>query len=205
MTPFSTRNDVANRGFGYSKNSGKPDQANAISRVQKPHFLNLNFGKSGSGIFTSVHWRQFVPFRSTFFHHILRVVFRSSAKQMCWVAAWRVVAFMKNPKAIWNWAIGNFKSNSMSLKTLSHNCENSMPIMSTTAGVRPTSIITSGFVNVLPNVCFDVWFAHIKENARQLGSKVRNVIAATKSAGVNNRFTFFSGNFDAATNLRLNQ
>jgi len=189
MFPFSTRNDVADGGFGHPKNHRQPHKAYLFLGMQKAHFFYLGFIQLCVSIFAAIKRWKFVPLCAALFYHVMSVFFWSARKKVRGIAAWGIIASVKNPKSFRNWSIGKLIGYSMGLVRPSKHVENSVPEMPPSFLVRPASIWPTGAIDFIPNADYFV-FAHNK-NARQLESKVRSQGAAIESTGAENRFMAF--------------
>lgn len=140
MSPSSTVNDVVNGGFAHRKVYRKLKLCCVAALIQVTHFLNLIFGKCGVCISNAYGFTK-----PSFFGCITRVITERTKKQMAWVAAFWIVAFVADTKTFSSCSETKFKGETMGAPVLSFYgkhaitfcCEASLPVP---AFVRPSNI-----------------------------------------------------------------
>ncbi len=122
----------------------------------KGHFAYLNnifFGK-----FCSIFHigRAFPAIGSSFFNFIQIIIQGGSKEKVTWIYTFWIVAFMKNPKSIWNLPIGKFPRNPMG----THHCI-VMPYLPITSRFEeckfpfPT-FVRRFYINIIPEMFFKI-------------------------------------------------
>lgn len=116
----------------------------SVSRsVKPPDFGRLRIFNLGSWAFFSMSGRESFPI-----HGIPYVVSVRSWIKMIGVAAYFIIAFVKNPLSFWNWPVGKFPRNSMGTSDNSVDAHSTIP-KPLVSQKRPAFIRTKNF-NLFP-------------------------------------------------------
>lgn len=113
-------------------------------RFCRPDQSHISLGEFVHGLFLSLQ-----NLVSSLCNHISCVISFCSKKQMPWVAARWVVAFVKNAQSIWNWTIRQFPRDSRRKSAFTAPPEHSVSM--TTSGPDPSPAFWRfSFYNVCP-------------------------------------------------------
>ena len=116
MSPIISIYNVVNCAFGNVKFSGNKSRHRSIF-PKTPYFFyrifsQFNIARFFSNKNSSPFFGKFFPFCvSIFFHHVKKVVFYCSQKQVVWINAIRIVAMMTNKQIVFNNSIFNCPRN----------------------------------------------------------------------------------------------
>lgn len=135
VLPCFTANNTSAGSNSYSKLSMKTATSPPLLFMEPSHFYYLLYGKlCGSGVFSSQRrigtfvvfpfgfpevLESFSAFKPTLLQRVLHIVLLVSKKKVFWSYAFRMVAFVKNPKTVWNWSINKFPRMSMCANLIS--------------------------------------------------------------------------------------
>lgn len=191
MNPFTTMNNAANTSESNEVKHFVNLRCGHAFAVKISYFKNLNFTE-----FCAV--RSFPKCISLFLCTIGHIILLSSKEQMVRINANRIVAFVASKKSIWDFSI--FKSVRKSVGRMISLVEPKVSIATRpqSRSPKPASIFAGGFINAIPEVLNCISFTHVikAKIARQLGSKARKLIAATKSTDDKISLAFL-GSFNA--------
>lgn len=108
MPPHRAVEDAADDRNTYSVLSGQSCFVAEFNSSVRPDLTNMMVFKFGPSVL-----HPLARSASAFTHSVPIIIAICSQKQMRRVAARTIIAFVKDAKAVWNWAFGKFKSSSM--------------------------------------------------------------------------------------------
>jgi len=144
--------DTANNGTNVKSvdtiNLSKPFVSKSPRSIQIPDFLH--FFRCQFRPPLTLAYRISSP---SLFDRILNIVVRCANKQMFWIAASRIVAFMKRTKSFWYFPKCNLEGNSVARLADAISSYTTIPIWISIAKPRPT-FIRVAFLDFIPKPLF---------------------------------------------------
>ena len=135
MLPVNAKYNMLNATAANTEHAGQLVLTKFIRGIKLPYFMDLFIGKFGVAILFSMNLTL-----APFFYHIQRIVPSRSQKQVGWITARRIVAFMTNIKPIRDFPICYYPCHAMRLNAFAIKTKTAVPVMGKWPRVFPAFI-----------------------------------------------------------------